>query len=396
MTIGTPLTDTATRALLLGSGELGKEIAIELQRFGVEVIACDKYANAPAMQIAHRSHVFNMLDGAALRQVVEQEHPSLIIPEVEAIATPTLLELEKEGYRVIPTANAAFLTMNREAIRRLAAEQLGLPTARYAFADTHNEYLAAVEQIGLPCVVKPIMSSSGHGQSTIKQPADIERAWLTSQEGGRAGAGRVIVEGFVPFDYEITLLTVRHAGGTLFLQPIGHHQVNGDYRESWQPQAMTDAALQKAQHIARQVTDALGGYGIFGVEMFVCGDEVLFSEVSPRPHDTGMVTMISQDLSEFALHARAILGLPIPEVRFFGPSASRAIVIEGDTNRVTFSGIENALALPKVELRLFGKPEVVGHRRYGVILATGDTVAEALQRSADALAQIQVNILPRQ
>ena len=396
MTIGTPLTDTATRALLLGSGELGKEIAIELQRFGVEVIACDKYANAPAMQIAHRSHVFNMLDGAALRQVVEQEHPSLIIPEVEAIATPTLLELEKEGYRVIPTANAAFLTMNREAIRRLAAEQLGLPTARYAFADTHEEYLAAVEQIGLPCVVKPIMSSSGHGQSTIKQPADIEHAWLTSQEGGRAGAGRVIVEGFVPFDYEITLLTVRHAGGTLFLQPIGHHQVNGDYRESWQPQAMTEAALQKAQHIARQVTDALGGYGIFGVEMFVCGDEVLFSEVSPRPHDTGMVTMISQDLSEFALHARAILGLPIPEVRFFGPSASRAIVIEGDTNRVTFSGIENALALPKVELRLFGKPEVVGHRRYGVVLATGDTVAEALQRSADALAQIQVHILPRQ
>lgn len=396
MIVGTPLTDTATRALLLGSGELGKEIAIELQRFGVEVIACDKYANAPAMQIAHRSHVFNMLDGAALRQVVEQEHPSLIIPEVEAIATPTLLELEKEGYRVIPTANAAFLTMNREAIRRLAAEQLGLPTARYAFADTHEDYLAAVEQIGLPCVVKPIMSSSGHGQSTVKQPADIESAWLTSQEGGRAGAGRVIVEGFVPFDYEITLLTVRHAGGTLFLQPIGHHQVNGDYRESWQPQAMTDSALQKAQHIARQVTDALGGYGIFGVEMFVCGDEVLFSEVSPRPHDTGMVTMISQDLSEFALHARAILGLPIPEVRFFGPSASRAIVIEGDTNRVTFSGLENALALPKVEVRLFGKPEVVGHRRYGVVLATGDTVAEALQRSADALAEIQVQILPRQ
>ncbi len=396
MTIGTPLTDTATRALLLGSGELGKEIAIELQRFGVEVIACDKYANAPAMQIAHRSHVFNMLDGEALRQVVEQEHPSLIIPEVEAIATPTLLALEKEGYRVIPTANAAFLTMNREAIRRLAAEQLGLPTARYAFADTHEEYLAAIEQIGMPCVVKPIMSSSGHGQSTIKQPADIEQAWLTSQEGGRAGAGRIIVEGFVPFDYEITLLTVRHAGGTLFLQPIGHHQVNGDYRESWQPQAMSETALQKAQHIARQVTDALGGYGIFGVEMFICGDEVLFSEVSPRPHDTGMVTMISQDLSEFALHARAILGLPIPEVRFFGPSASRAIVIEGDTNRVTFSGLENALALPKVELRLFGKPEVVGHRRYGVVLATGDTVAEALQRSADALAEIQVHILPRQ
>ncbi len=396
MTLGTPLTDTATRALLLGSGELGKEIAIELQRFGVEVIACDKYANAPAMQVAHRSHVFNMLDGAALRQVVEQERPSLIIPEVEAIATPTLVELEQEGYRVIPTAHAAFLTMNREAIRRLAAEQLGLPTARYAFADTHEEYLAAVEQIGLPCLVKPIMSSSGHGQSTIRHATDIERAWTVSQEGGRAGAGRVIVEGFVPFDYEITLLTVRHAGGTLFLRPIGHHQVNGDYRESWQPQAMSETALRKAQHIARQVTDALGGYGIFGVEMFVVGDEVLFSEVSPRPHDTGMVTMISQDLSEFALHARAILGLPIPEVRFFGPSASRAIVIEGDTNRVTFSGIENALALPKVELRLFGKPEVTGHRRYGVILATGATVEEALQRSADALAEIQVHILPRQ
>lgn len=396
MTIGTPLTPIATRALLLGSGELGKEIAIELQRYGVEVIACDKYANAPAMQVAHRSHVFNMLDGAALRRIVEQEQPSLIIPEVEAIATPTLVELEQEGYRVIPTAHAAFLTMNREAIRRLAAEELGLPTAKYIFADNYNEFLAAVEQIGLPCVVKPIMSSSGHGQSTVKTPAQIEQAWHISQEGGRAGAGRVIVEGFVRFDYEITLLTVRHAGGTLFLQPIGHHQVDGDYRESWQPQAMSEAALQKAQTIARKITDALGGYGIFGVEMFVCGDEVIFSEVSPRPHDTGMVTMISQDLSEFALHARAVLGLPIPEVRFFGPSASRAIVIEGDTNRVSFEGLEQALAVPGVQLRLFGKPEVCGHRRFGVVLATGDSVEDALARSEKALEAVKVNILPRE
>ena len=396
MTIGTPLTPIATRALLLGSGELGKEIAIELQRYGVEVIACDKYANAPAMQVAHRSHVFNMLDGAALRRIVEQEQPSLIIPEVEAIATPTLVELEQEGYRVIPTAHAAFLTMNREAIRRLAAEELGLPTAKYIFADNYNEFLAAVEQIGLPCVVKPIMSSSGHGQSTVKTPAQIEQAWHTSQEGGRAGAGRVIVEGFVRFDYEITLLTVRHAGGTLFLQPIGHHQVDGDYRESWQPQAMSEVALQKAQTIARKITDALGGYGIFGVEMFVCGDEVIFSEVSPRPHDTGMVTMISQDLSEFALHARAVLGLPIPEVRFFGSSASRAIVIEGDTNRVSFSGLEQALAVPGVQLRLFGKPEVCGHRRFGVVLATGASVEDALARSKTALEAVKVNILPRE
>lgn len=396
MTIGTPLTPIATRALLLGSGELGKEIAIELQRYGVEVIACDKYANAPAMQVAHRSHVFNMLDGAALRRIVEQEQPSLIIPEVEAIATPTLVELEQEGYRVIPTAHAAFLTMNREAIRRLAAEELGLPTAKYIFADNYAEFLAAVEQIGLPCVVKPIMSSSGHGQSTVKTPAQIEQAWHISQEGGRAGAGRVIVEGFVRFDYEITLLTVRHAGGTLFLQPIGHHQVDGDYRESWQPQAMSEAALQKAQTIARKITDALGGYGIFGVEMFVCGDEVIFSEVSPRPHDTGMVTMISQDLSEFALHARAVLGLPIPEVRFLGPSASRAIVIEGDTNRVSFEGLEQALAVPGVQLRLFGKPEVCGHRRFGVVLATGDSVEDALARSKTALEAVKVNILPRE
>lgn len=395
MTIGTPLTPIATRALLLGSGELGKEITLELQRFGVEVIACDKYPNAPAMQVAHRSHVFNMLDGQKLREIVELEQPSLIIPEVEAIATPELVKLEKEGYRVIPTANATFLTMNREAIRRMAAEELGLPTARYRFADSHEEFLAAVEEIGIPCVVKPIMSSSGHGQSTIKKAADIENAWAVSQEGGRAGAGRVIVEGFVTFDYEITLLTVRHAGGTLFLEPVGHHQVDGDYRESWQPQPMSDVAITKAQHIAKAVTDALGGYGIFGVEMFVCGDEVIFSEVSPRPHDTGMVTMISQDLSEFALHARAVLGLPIPEIRFFGPSASKAIVIEGDTDKVEFSGLENVLSIPGVQMRIFGKPEVCGHRRFGVILATDSSVEKALEKAEKAYSLLSYKALPR-
>ena len=390
MNFGTPLTSVATMALLLGSGELGKEVALELQRYGVEVVACDKYANAPAMQVAHRCHVFNMLDGATLRQVIETEKPSMIIPEVEAIATPTLVELEKEGYRVIPTANAAFLTMNREAIRRMAAEELGLPTARYKFADTHEEYLQAIEEIGIPCVVKPIMSSSGHGQSTVKSEADVEPAWTESQMGGRAGAGRVIVEGFVHFDYEITLLTVRHAGGTTFLKPIGHHQVDGDYRESWQPQAMTDAALAQAEDIAKKVTDALGGYGIFGVEMFVEGDHVIFSEVSPRPHDTGMVTMISQDLSEFALHARAVLGMPIPEVRFFGASASKAIVVEGDATEVVFSGVEEALAMPGVQVRFFGKPEVHGHRRYGVVLATDETTEKAVEKAIEAFRKLKV------
>ena len=388
--IGTPLTPVATRALLLGSGELGKEVTLELQRYGVEVIACDKYANAPAMQVAHRCHVFNMLDGAKLREIVEMEQPSLIIPEVEAIATPTLVELEKEGYRVIPTANATFLTMNREAIRRMAAEELGLPTARYKFADTHEEYLQAIEEIGIPCVVKPIMSSSGHGQSTVKSEADVEPAWTESQMGGRAGAGRIIVEGFVHFDYEITLLTVRHAGGTTFLKPIGHHQVDGDYRESWQPQAMSATALAQAEDIAKKVTDALGGYGIFGVEMFVEGDHVIFSEVSPRPHDTGMVTMISQDLSEFALHARAVLGLPIHEVRFFGASASKAIVVEGDATEVVFSGVEEALAMPGVQVRFFGKPEVHGHRRYGVILATDENTEKAVEKAIKAFNCIKV------
>lgn len=392
MKIGTPLTPVATRALLLGSGELGKEITIELQRYGVEVIACDRYENAPAMQVAHRSYVYNMLDGKRLREIIEAEHPSLIIPEVEAIATPTLVELEKEGYHVIPTANAAFLTMNREAIRRLASEELHLPTARYKFADDHDEFIAAIKEIGIPCVVKPIMSSSGHGQSTVHNEAEVETAWKISQEGGRAGGGRVIVEGFVHFDYEITLLTVRHAGGTTFLNPIGHHQVDGDYRESWQPQAMSETALQQAQHIAKQVTDALGGYGIFGVEMFVEGDHVIFSEVSPRPHDTGMVTMISQDLSEFALHARAVLGLPIPEVRFFQPSASKAIVIEGEGTEVEFEGIDKVLAIPGVQLRLFGKPAVHGHRRYGVILATDETVEKALQKAEQAYQCISYSV----
>ena len=391
--IGTPLTPVAKKALLCGSGELGKEVTIELQRYGVEVVACDRYANAPAMQVAHRSHVFNMLDGSKLREIIELEKPDLIIPEVEAIATPTLVELEKEGYNVIPTAKATFLTMNREGIRRLAAEELGLPTSFYRFADNYEEFKAAVAEVGIPCVVKPIMSSSGHGQSVIKNEEGIDRSWAIAQEGGRAGAGRVIVERFVDFDYEITLLTVRHCGGTTCLEPVGHHQVDGDYRESWQPQPMTPSAIAKAQDIARKITGALGGYGIFGVEMFVKGDEVIFSEVSPRPHDTGMVTMISQDLSEFALHARAVLGLPIPEIRFFGPSASKAIVIEGDTDKVEFDDIDKVLEEPGVQMRLFGKPEVHGHRRFGVVLATDETVEKALEKAERAYAKLKVKCL---
>ena len=341
--IGTVLTPVGKKALLCGSGELGKEVAIELQRYGVEVVALDKYANAPAMQVAHRSHVLSMLDGKKLREVIETERPDYIIPEVEAIATDTLVALEKEGYSVTPTATAAYLTMNREGIRRLAAEQLGLPTSPYKFASTREEFEEAVKEIGMPCVVKPIMSSSGHGQSVVRTADDIDKSWHYAQEGGRAGAGRVIVEGFVQFDYEITQLTVRHSAGTTFLKPVGHVQVDGDYRESWQPQVMSEKALQKAQDIARKVTDALGGYGIFGVELFIKGDDVLFSEVSPRPHDTGMVTMISQDMSQFALHARAVLGLPVPGVRFYGPSASRAIVVEGDTDKVEFDNLEEVL-----------------------------------------------------
>ncbi len=390
--LGTPLTPVAKRALLLGSGELGKEVVIELQRYGVEVIAVDRYANAPAMQVAHRCHVINMLDGAALRQVIESERPDFIIPEVEAIATPTLVQLEKEGYNVIPTAKATLLTMNREGIRRLAAEELGLPTATYRFADTYEEFRAAIKAVGIPCVVKPIMSSSGHGQSTIRKEADIDAAWHTAQEGGRAGAGRVIVEGFVNFDYEITMLTVRHIGGTTTLEPIGHHQVDGDYRESWQPQPMSDSAIRKAREIAVKITGALGGRGIFGVEMFVKGEDVIFSEVSPRPHDTGMVTMISQDLSEFALHARAVLGLPIPAIRLFGPSASKAIVVEGDTDQVVFSNLEEVLAEEDVQIRLFGKPEVHGHRRYGVILARDESTEKALAKAERAYHKLGVNL----
>jgi len=395
LTIGSALTATARKALLCGSGELGKEVVLELQRYGVETIAVDRYPNAPAMQVAHRCYVINMLDGAALREVIEKEKPDFIIPEVEAIATPTLVELEKEGYNVIPTANATLLTMNREGIRRLAAETLGLPTEKYQFADTLEDFKAAVAAVGIPCVVKPIMSSSGHGQSVVKSEDDIMNSWNIAQEGGRAGAGRVIVEGFVKFDYEITLLTVRHSAGTTCLEPVGHHQVDGDYRESWQPQPMTPAALEQAREIAHKITGALGGYGIFGVEMFVKGDEVIFSEVSPRPHDTGMVTMISQDLSEFALHARAILGLPIPSVRFYGPSASKAIVIDGDTDKVEFSGIEDVLSEEGVQIRLFGKPEVCGHRRFGVILATDISIEEALAKAERAYEKLNVKILPR-
>ncbi|MDE7458234.1 MAG: formate-dependent phosphoribosylglycinamide formyltransferase [Muribaculaceae bacterium] len=393
--IGSVMTPVGRKALLLGSGELGKEVAIELQRYGVEVVACDKYPNAPAMQIAHRSYVFNMLDGDELRRIVELEKPDHIIPEIEAIATPTLLELEKEGYNVTPTARAAWLTMNREGIRRLAAEELGVKTSPYKFASTYDEFKQAVKEIGIPCVVKPIMSSSGHGQSVIKKEDDIERSWKIAQEGGRAGAGRVIVEGFVNFDYEITLLTVRNVSGTVFCQPIGHIQIDGDYRYSWQPQPMSPKALENAQEIAKKVTDALGGYGIFGVELFIKDDEVIFSEVSPRPHDTGMVTMISQDMSEFALHARALLGLPIPSIRFYGPSASRAVVVEGDTDKIEFDNLENVLAEPGVQMRIFGKPEIKGHRRMAVILATDETVEAARDKAERAYEKLTVNVLPR-
>ncbi len=379
-TLGTALTPSAIRALFLGAGELGKEVIIEMQRFGVEVIAVDRYPNAPGMQVAHRSHTINMLDPKELRRVIELEKPDYIIPEVEAIATEELLKLEKEGYHVVPTAGAAFLTMNREGIRRLAAEELHIPTSPYRFAETYEEYRQAVREIGMPCVVKPIMSSSGHGQSVIRKEEDIERSWKMAQEGGRAGAGKVIVEGFVDFDYEITLLTVRHIGGTTFLEPIGHHQVGGDYQESWQPQTMSAAAKAKAQEIAGKITAALGGRGIFGVEMFVKGDEVIFSEVSPRPHDTGMVTMITQDLSEFALHARAVLGLPIPNVTFHGPGASKAIVADGVSRQVRFRNADQALMLPDTAMRIFGKGELNGHRRLGVLLARGKDTDEALKK----------------
>ena len=378
--LGTALTDSAIKVMLLGSGELCKEVTIEMQRLGVEVVAVDRYANAPAMHVAHRSYVINMLDGAAIRELVEKEKPNFIVPEVEAIATSELKKLESEGWNVIPRAEATFLTMNREGIRRLAAETLGLPTSPYRFASTKEEFLTAVKEIGIPCVVKPVMSSSGHGQSTVKTEADIENAWMISQEGGRAGAGKVIVEGFVKFDYEITLLTVRHAGGTSYLEPIGHHQVDGDYQESWQPQAMSPEALKKAQEIAGKITEALGGRGIFGVELFIKGDEVIFSEVSPRPHDTGMVTLISQDLSEFALHARAILGLPIPNIAFHGPSASKAIVVDGTSDGVSFSNLTEVLAEADTSIKIFGKGPLRGHRRLGVLLARGKDTEEALAK----------------
>ena len=395
--IGTPLSPSATRVLLLGSGELGKEVAIELQRFGVEVIAADRYANAPAMQVAHRSHVLDMLDGAAIRALIEKEKPHLIVPEIEAIHTETLVQLEKEfaeqgsTTRVIPTARAARLTMDREGIRRLAAETLQLPTSPYRFVDTHAEYRAAVDALGLPSVVKPVMSSSGKGQSVVRTPDDIDEAWDYAQKGGRAGAGRAIVEGFIDFDYEITLLTVRHRDGTDFCEPIGHLQRDGDYRESWQPQPMSTRALARAQGIARDVSDELGGWGVFGMEFFVKGDEVWFSEVSPRPHDTGLVTLVSQDLSEFALHARAILGLPIPYIRQLGPSASCALLAQGHGVPV-FSGLDAALHAPDTALRLFGKPLVEGQRRVGVTLARGENVEDARAKARDAATALTIEL----
>ncbi|HKK04205.1 MAG TPA: formate-dependent phosphoribosylglycinamide formyltransferase [Gammaproteobacteria bacterium] len=390
--LGTPFTETATRLLLLGSGELGKEVAIEAQRLGVEVVAVDRYANAPAMQVAHRSHVIDMLDPRALRALVEAEKPALIVPEIEAIATGELVALEAEGWRVIPTAGAARLTMDREGIRRLAAEELGLATSPFRFADDRAQYDAALAEVGMPCVVKPVMSSSGKGQSTVRGPADAERAWDSSQQGGRAGAGRVIVEGFVEFDYEITLLTVRHRDGTSFCAPIGHLQVDGDYRESWQPQPMSAPALERAQEMAAAVTARLGGHGLFGVELFVRGEELLFSEVSPRPHDTGLVTLVSQDLSEFALHLRAILGLPVPTIRQRGPSASCAILGEGDSRRMRYAGVAEALAEPDTELRLFGKPEVRGKRRLGVALARGQSLEEARDKARRAAGRVEIRL----
>ena len=391
--IGTPLSPHALRVLLLGSGELGKEVAIELQRFGVEVIAADRYANAPAMQVAHRSHVLDMLDGAAVRALVALEKPHVIVPEIEAISTQTLVELEAEqGQRVIPTARAARLTMDREGIRRLAAETLGLPTSPYRFVDSVGDYRAAVAALGIPCVVKPVMSSSGHGQSLLRSEADIDAAWEYAQTGGRAGAGRVIVEGFIDFDYEITLLTVRHAGGTSFCEPIGHLQKDGDYRESWQPQPMSTLALQRSQEIARAITDDLGGRGVFGVELFIKGDEVWFSEVSPRPHDTGLVTLASQELSQFALHARAILGLPIPLIRQLGPSASCAVLVHGHGVPV-FDNVDAALVQPDTQLRLFGKPRVAGHRRVAVTLARGGDIEQARTIARDAAAALTVDLL---
>ena len=390
--IGTKFSQTSTKVLLLGSGELGKEVAIELQRLGAEVIACDRYANAPAMQVADRSHSFSMLDSAEIRKVIEQEQPDLIVPEIEAIATETLMELEQEGFHVIPTAKAALLTMNREGIRRLAAEELGVATSPYRFAETREEFLDAVRDVGIPCVVKPIMSSSGKGQSTIRGEADIEQSWEHAQAGGRAGAGKVIIEGFVEFDYEITLLVVRHEGGVSYCEPIGHRQEDGDYRESWQPQPMSEAALAESKSIANKVTQALGGRGLFGVELFIKGETVFFSEVSPRPHDTGMVTLISQDLSEFALHARAILGLPVPNIAFHGPSASAVVLVEGNSSRAAFGNLKQAFAQTDTTLRFFGKPEVSGKRRMGVALARANGIEEAKSKAIQAASAVEVTL----
>lgn len=387
-TLGTPLSPSACRVLFLGAGELGKEVVIELQRLGVEVIAVDRYAHAPAMQVAHRSHVIDMLDPSALRRVIEEEQPHFIVPEIEAIATQELVTLETEGYTVVPSARAVNLTMNREGIRRLAAEELGLLTSPYEFADSYQAFQSAVSEVGLPCVVKPIMSSSGKGQSLVRSIDEVDAAWDTAQSGGRAGKGRVIVEGFVDFDYEITLLTIRHGGRTSYCEPIGHVQKDGDYQQSWQPQAMSETALQRAKEIAHKVTESLGGNGLFGVELFIKGDTVYFSEVSPRPHDTGLVTLISQDLSEFALHARAILGLPIPAIRQQGPAASSVILVSGASQQLVFENVDSALAQPDTQLRLFGKPEVQGKRRMGVSLALGHSVEEALNKATAASAAI--------
>ncbi|SEF95805.1 formate-dependent phosphoribosylglycinamide formyltransferase [Vibrio hangzhouensis] len=387
---GTATSENATRVLLLGSGELGKEVAIECQRLGLEVIACDRYADAPAMQVAHRSYVLDMLDGEALEQIISKERPDYVVPEIEAIATDKLVELEQKGLNVVPTANATKLTMNREGIRRLAAEELGLNTSPYQFADNYDDFKAAVAQVGVPCVVKPVMSSSGKGQSVIKTEADIDSAWTYAQEGGRTGAGRVIVEGFIDFDYEITLLTVRAVDGVHFCAPVGHRQEDGDYRESWQPQAMSANALKAAEYTAEQVVNALGGYGIFGVELFVKGDKVIFNEVSPRPHDTGLVTLISQEMSEFALHVRAFTGLPINGITQNGPAASAVILGQGTSNNIRFEGLDDALCLPQTQLRLFGKPDIDGRRRLGVVLTKRKSVETAIDDAVNCAKKVKV------
>ena len=390
--IGTPYSTTATKVMLLGAGELGKEVAIECKRLGIEVIACDRYVNAPAMQVADRAYMLSMLDADSLKEIIELEKPDFIVPEIEAIATDVLVALEAQGLNVVPTARATKLTMNREGIRRLAAEELGVPTSEYYFCDDFKSFQEAVAQVGLPCVTKPIMSSSGKGQSVIKSLDDLQQAWKDAQEGGRAGAGRVIVEGFVDFDFEITLLTIRHAQGTSFCAPIGHRQENGDYQESWQPQQMSNVALQRSEDIAKKVTDALGGRGLFGVELFIKGDEVIFSEVSPRPHDTGMVTMISQNLSEFALHTRAFLGLPIPTIRQFGAAASAVILVEGKSEQVQFGNLHAALLTPDTDLRLFGKPAVDGKRRMGVALALAESTDEAKAKAIACASSVTITL----